>query len=200
MQTPTRHKGVHEYMKKLGKFLKAHCKDEYEFEAYEFAKDLTLEQFLLACERGDWILWLFARTNPDSLQQLTLAKGHCANSIRDLMKDDRSIKAVDTAIVFGEGKATREELDNAANEARKAVNEARKNAPTTSTDEAARAAAVDSAWASASASEDCVCAIASAWASVWGYDWVSTEKKNQKLTADICRKYLPLSIWDQSKI
>lgn len=26
------------------------------------------------------------------------------------------------------------------------------------------------------------------------------KKKNQKATADICRKYLPINIWDQSKL
>ena len=100
--------------KTLKEFLKKHdaCED-----GYEFAKDLTLEEFLNTCERGDWILWLFVRTNPDSLKELTLAKGHCANTVRHLMKDERSIKAVDTAIAFGEGKATNEELASAAYDA-----------------------------------------------------------------------------------
>ena len=117
---------------------------------------MTLEQFLNTCKRGDWILWLFARMNPDSLRELTLAKGHCANTVRHLMKDQRSIKAFDVAIAFGEGKATRKELDDA--------------------DAAAfDADAADVAFAAA-------------------------RKQNQKKAADICRKYLPLEIWNQSKI
>ena len=47
---------------------------------------------------------------PKNLRELTLAKGHCANTVRHLMKDQRSIDAVDAAIAFGEGKITKEEL------------------------------------------------------------------------------------------
>ena len=114
-------------MKKLKEFLEKNnaCED-----GFDFAKDLTLEQFLSTCQRGDWILWLFARTNPDSLRELTLAKGHCANTVRELMKD---------------------ELDSAA-----------------------------SAYA----------AYAAAFA--------AAKVKNQKETADICRKYLPIEIWNQN--
>jgi len=132
--------------KTLKEFLEKNhaCKD-----GFDFAKDLTLEEFLNTCERGDWILWLFVRMNPESLRQLTLAKGHCANTVRDFMEDERSTKAVDVAIAFGEGKATRKELDKAAS-------------------------------ASASASS-------------------LARKQNQKQTADICRKFLPIEIWDQSK-
>ena len=98
-------------MKTLKEFLKRNqaCED-----GFDFAKDLTLEQFLKTCERGDWILWLFAKMNPDSLRELTLAKAHCANTVRHLMKDQRSIKAVDIAIAFGEGRKRRATLDAAA--------------------------------------------------------------------------------------
>ena len=116
-------------------------------EAREWAADKTWKEIYTTCHRGDWLLWLFKRTNPDDLQLLTLAKGHCVN----LMKDERSIKAIDVAIAFGEGKATREELDAAA-------------------------AAVAAAYAVAAAAE----------------------KHNQQLTADICRKYLPIEIWNIS--
>ena len=94
--------------------LKKHnaCED-----AQQWAQDKTIEEAYNTCPRGDWMLWLFAKTNPDDLQRLTLAKGHCANTVRHLMKDERSIKAVDVAIAFGEGKATREELNAAAADA-----------------------------------------------------------------------------------
>jgi hypothetical protein len=46
-------------------------------------------------------------------QTITLAKGLCANTVRHLMKDDRSIKAVDVAIAFGRDEATLDELDSA---------------------------------------------------------------------------------------
>ena len=66
------------------------------------------------CQRGDWMLWLYKRMYPDNLRELTLAKGHCANTVRHLMKDERSIAAVDAAIAFGEGKISADELESAA--------------------------------------------------------------------------------------
>jgi hypothetical protein len=80
--------------------------------AIDWAGDKTIEQVVADCHRGDWLLWLASKCDI-GLQPLTLAKGHCANTVRHLLKDDRSIKAVDTAIAFGEGRATREELDAA---------------------------------------------------------------------------------------
>ena len=107
----------------LKQFLKDHnaCP-----EGYYFAKDLTLEQFLNTCNRGDWILWLFKKMQPLKDREIVLAGGHCVNTVRHLMKDECSTKAVDA-----------DDVDAA---------------------DAAR-------------------------------------KKNQKQTADICRKYLPLEIW-----
>ena len=81
-------------------------------DAVEWAANKTVEEVVATCHRGDWLLWLASKCDI-GLQPLTLAKGHCANTVRHLLKDDRSIKAVDTAIAFGEGRATREELDAA---------------------------------------------------------------------------------------
>ena len=89
------------------------------------------------------LLWLFNKTNPNDLQRLTLVKGHCANTVRHLMKDKRSIKAVDDAIAFGNGEIDVEKLNTAY------------------------ADAADAA-----------------------------KKENQQQTADICRKYLPIAIWN----
>jgi len=82
-------------------------------EAREWAGDMPIEEIVSTCRRGDWLLWLAEKVDVD-LRLRTLAKGHCANTVRHLMTDERSIKAVDVAIAFGEGKATREELDAAA--------------------------------------------------------------------------------------
>jgi hypothetical protein len=92
-------------MKNLLKKLDA-CAD-----ARIWAADKSWEEVYNTCNRGDWLLWLFKKTNPDDLQLITLAKGHCANTVRHLMKDERSIKAVDAAIAFGLGEITKEELD-----------------------------------------------------------------------------------------
>ena len=65
------------------------------------------------CHRGDWMLWIAKKLNVDLLK-LTTAKALCANTVRNLMRDERSTKAIDVAILFGQGKASREELDAAA--------------------------------------------------------------------------------------
>lgn len=161
---------------------------------YEFAKDLTLEEFLDTCERGDWILWLFQKVNPESLKEITLAKGHCANTVRHLMKDERSRKAVDVAIAFGEGRATRKELNSAA--------DAAANAASTTVDDSAAAAAYAAANATYSdAATDAAIAYAVvATANADTVFYVAAKKGRQRQTADICRKYLPLEIWNQQVI
>ena len=71
------------------------------------------------CPRGDWLLWLFYRTRTDSEQDfalLTIAKGHCANTVRHLMKDERSLKAVDAAMNYN-GDRVALKSANAANAA-----------------------------------------------------------------------------------
>lgn len=80
--------------------------------AREWAGDKTIEQIVAECHRGDWLLWLAAKVDI-GLRPLTLAKGHCANTVRHLMMDERSVKAVDTAIAFGEGKVNEEGLKKA---------------------------------------------------------------------------------------
>ena len=77
--------------------------------AIYWAGDKTIEQVIAECRRGDWMLWLAKRVNI-GLQPLTLAKGHCAATVLHLMKDERSRKAVQAAIDFGEGKITKAEL------------------------------------------------------------------------------------------
>jgi hypothetical protein len=81
--------------------------------AIEWAADMTIEEVVEKCHRGDWLLWLAKKIDID-MQKLTLAKGHCAATVLHLMKDDRSKAAVQAAIDFGEGKITRKDLDNAA--------------------------------------------------------------------------------------
>ena len=151
--------------------------------AIEWAGDKSWEQIYNTCHRGDWLLWLFQRTNPNDLQLLSLAKGHCANTVRHLMKGERSIKAVDAAIAFGEGRLSKEELDEAVADASAAA------AADAYAYYAARAAyyAAD-AYASARAAD--IAALAAAARTP-----AAAYEENQKLTADICRKYLPIEVW-----
>ena len=136
-------------------------------EAYKWAGDKSIEEIVETCHRGDWLLWLASKIGV-GIKPLTLAKGHCANTVRHLMKDERSINAVDVAIRFGEGKACRDELDNAAYAAAA-------YAPAYAAYAAAYAAYAYAA--AANAADD-----ADAYASV--------KRKNKMQTADICRKYI----------
>jgi len=157
------------------------CKD-----AREWAGDKSWEEIYNTCHRGDWLLWLFKRTNPDDLQLLTLAKGHCANTVRHLMKDERSIKAVDAAIAFGEGKISRDELDAADAAAFAASASAAAAYADAASAASAAYAAYAAAYAAAAASDDAYAA----------YVADAAKKENQQLTADICRKYLPIEVWN----
>ena len=128
--------------------------------AIEWAGDKPIEQVVAECHRGDWLLWLANRCGVE-LQPLTLAKAHCANTVRHLMTDERSVKAVDVAIAFGEGRATRDELDAAAD------------------------AAADAACYAAYAAYASADAAANAYSAAY-----AIAHTNQQQTADICRKYI----------
>ena len=176
------------------------CKD-----AREWAGDKSWEEIYNTCHRGDWLLWLFKRTNPDDLQLLTLAKGHCANTVRHLMKDERSIKAVDAAIAFGEGKISRDELDASASAADDAYADAAYAAAAADAayayaDAAAAADAADAAYADdAYAAYAADAAYADAADAFAADAFAAAKKENQQLTADICRKYLPIEVWNIEK-
>lgn len=131
-------------------------------EAKEWAKNKSWQEIFNTCEKGEWLLWLFARTNPGNLKEITLVKAHIANTVRHLITDDRSKNAIDVAIMFGNGEATKEELDAAANAAAYAANAA--------------------AYA--------------AYAAAYAANAANAENQNQKQSADICRKYLPIEIWN----
>jgi hypothetical protein len=137
-------------------------------DAIEWAESKTVEEVVATCHRGDWLLWLASKCDI-GLQPLTLAKAHCANTVRHLMDDDRSLKAVDTAIAFGEGRATREELDAAYAAAYASARAAAYAAAAAS----ARAAAYAAAAADAYYDADAAAAI-----------------ENRLQTADICRQYI----------
>jgi len=141
-----------------------------------WAEGKSWEEIYNTCHRGDWMCWLFVRTNPDDLQILTLVKGHQANTVRHLMKDKRSLKAVDAAIAFGEGKIDLRKLN----------------------------AAFKSAWAAAGAATFVAyAAYAAAYAALVSErtadDAASTAHKADAAayeeTANIFRKYIPIELF-----
>jgi len=154
-------------------------------EAIEWLQDKTLQEAFATCERADWMLWAYARLYPDNLRELTLVKGHCVNTVRYLMRDERSIKAVDAAIGFGEGKIDKSELAAYAASAAAYA--------------AAAAAAYDAAAYDAAAASSAAAASAAA-SSAAAYDASSStasaaDARKQSLAeqADICRRYLTIA-------
>jgi len=228
------------YLEWLGKFSEIHNLDKFKMkdlliklgacqEAKDWAADKDWKEIYQTCHRGDWLLWLFQKTNPNDLQLLTLAKGHCANTLRDLMKDERSIKAVDVAIAFGEGKASREELDSAAAYAAYAANAAYAYASAAYASAAyaaadasyvassaaayaatahayASAAYASAAYAASYAASSAAAYAATAHAASARASYAAADasyaassaarKENLQLTADLCRKYLPIEVWN----
>ena len=81
-------------------------------EARLWAGDRTIEEVLRDSWRGDWLLWL-AKKLDLPFNKLTLAKARCAKTVIHLMKDERSVDAVNVAEKFGLDECTLEELNNA---------------------------------------------------------------------------------------
>ena len=184
-------------------------------EAITWAKNKTWNEIYSTCHRGDWLLWLFKRTNPNDIRLLTLAKAHCANTVRHLMRDSRSIKAIDVAIAFGEGSATEEQLQEAYIAAAIATSVASTTADSaaayvashaSTTAAYAASAAASATYSVAATAADSAAAEYAAAAAEYAdsaYTTASTASaayasrtKNQLETADICRKYLPIEIWN----
>jgi len=151
-------------------------------EARQWAVNKTAKQVIKTCHRGDWMLWLYKKLQPNDLQNLTLAKGYCAKTVIHLMKDERSINAVNAAIAFGNGEISRTELNAAADAA---------------ADAAYADAAADAAYADAAAAAYAAAAYAAAAYAAYAADAAAAayaayaRTNNQKDTADICRQYLP---------
>ena len=62
------------------------------------------------------MLWFAAKIGVNK-RLLVLATARCAETVKHLMKDERSIKAVEVAIQYGLGNASEEELEKARKEA-----------------------------------------------------------------------------------
>ena len=179
--------------------------------AREWASNKSIDEIWATCHRGDWMLWLARKLDIDK-RVLTLAKGHCANTVRHLMKDERSITAVDMAIKYGEGNATDSELAAAADAAYDAADAAYAYDAAFAADAFSAYAAADAAdaydadaadaydaaaaaayVAAAAATAAYVAAAAAAYTADAAAD-ADARKKSQQATAEICRKYIPLDL------
>ena len=165
-------------------------------DAKEWASDKTIEEVVNTCHRGDWLLWLAKRVDID-IRPLTLAKARCAKTVIDLMKDQRSIDAVNIAERFGLNECTMEEL-SAAYTAAYNTTTASVAAAFSATAAAFSATAATAATAAAAFSSTAAAAAATAAAANADYAVASDARaKNQKQTADICRDILGQLIVDR---
>ena len=147
-------------------------KTPYEFMVW--VENKTWNEVFETCHRGDWLLWLFKKTminDEDNLRKLTLVKAHCASNFRKLMKDQRSLNALDVAIKFGNNEATIEELKNAAITANAAY-------------------AFNSNYITYAAYG------ATAIYNDGSYGYAYIKRQDQLEIANICRKYLPIEVWN----
>ena len=157
-----------------------------------WAADKTIEEVVSTCERGEWLLWLAQKVGVP-LQELTLAKARCAKTVIHLMRDKRSINAVNVAEKFGLGECTLEELKEAAYAAAAAYAYATAAAAAYAAADAYTTAyttayAAATAYATAAAYDATAGAYAAADAYTTAY--TTAKKENQKLTADICREVI----------
>jgi len=170
----------------------------------EWACDRTIEEIIKDSWRGDWLLWLAKRLQLP-LNKLTLAKARCAKTVIYLMKDQRSINAVNIAERFGLDECTLEELSAAADDAYAAYADAATAAAYADADADAATAAAYAACTCADAADayaaaacaDAACAdAAAAYAAA-----CAAKKKNQQKTSDICVEILgELIITEVNKI
>jgi hypothetical protein len=152
--------------------------------ALQWVGERTMKQAFADCERGDWILWAHGKFFPEKKRELVLAAAHCANTVRHLMRDERNKKAVDAAILYGEEKISEGELSS--------IIGAADDAAFAAADYAALYAAA-SAYAANDAADAAYAAFCAAAAiGSDSDDYNAAKKENQKLTADICRKYLTI--------
>ena len=146
--------------------------------AIKWAGDKTIEEVVKECHRGDWLLWLAKKIELPERKIISCA-GDCANTVRHLMKDERSTKVVDLCMNFEDESISFEELEIARDDARAAYAAAYDDADEaylTARAYAARAAARD---ARALAAEAAARAAAAA-----------AYKDNQLQTANIVRERL----------
>lgn len=147
-------------------------------------KHYSFEEAYQNCPKGEWLLWLFFKTslNQETENIFFLTKGLCANTVRNKMTDKRSLNAVDAAIAYGKGQIRKERLRAAAAYAACAYSAC--SFPDSFHAAYAAYAAAYTEFSSFAASYAAACASDS-----------DARKKNELLTANICRKYLPIEIW-----
>jgi hypothetical protein len=158
----------------------------------------NVEECYCEFDRGDWLLSLIAKLidhcNEDHLRKLTLVKGLCAQLVIHLMDDERSRRAVEVAIAYGNGTASREDLDAALTDAHAAAFAAFANADDSASANATHTAACSATTAATVHGHSSVAsyaAEASGYA-VYASAADSARKDTLKKCADIVRAHYSL--------
>ena len=153
-------------------------------EANGWVSDKNIEDAVKEVERGDWLLWL-AKKIDIPIKPLTLAKARCAKTVIHLMKDQRSIDAVNLAEKYGlTDEISDDDLKNAAADAYYAADAA------AAYDAAAAAYYAADAAAYYAASADAYYAASADAAAYYAASAAAAKTKNQLQTAYICREIL----------
>ena len=162
-----------DYAKENGIYL---CDKEYLQEKSSF------EQAWTDCPRGDWMMYIAYKLGVDR-KRLIYCNVQIARTVQHLMKDERSVKALDVFEKYSLGKATIEEFEEAEYQALDAAANAANAAYAASNADAANAAF--SAYAASNAASNAAnAAVAS-----------KNEQKNQQQTADICMELLTQEVF-----
>ena len=168
-------------------------------DAREWNENRTLAQCWAECERGDWMMWLLSHAKVLDLKTLTKIKALQVEKIRHLLKDPRSISALDAAHAFGRGEISEQELSASAASAYDAASSASyaAAAAASASASASSAAAASAASASASAAYDAAYASASS-ASAYAAAYAAASASSAaarllflKECADIVRSVIP---------
>lgn len=143
-----------------------------------------------ACPRGDWMLWLAAKAELCTRQQLVLAACECARlSLKYVPADEvRPLRAIETAEAWARGEATLSAVRDAAYAAASAA------AYDASTYAAYAAGGVAAAAAAASAAAYAAYAAASA-ASASAYAADAARMATLKFCSDIVRRRAKEELW-----
>ena len=168
--------------------------------AMEWQEGKSLEEVWNTCHRGDWMLWLLRKSEPQDNRILYLVAGHCANTVRHLMKDERSIAGVDAAIAYGEGRIDINQIRTAAAAAAAAYAAV---AYAAAAADAAAYAAADAAAADAAAAYAAAAYAAAAYAAAAAADaaaayaaaaYAAARNKSRQATAEIVRQHVSLEM------
>ena len=148
----------------------------------EWVGNKTIEEVVKECHRGDWLLYL-AKLIKLPERKIISCAGHCVNTVRNLMKDERTIKLLDMCMKFEDESISFEELEVARDAALDAA-----IADAAALARAAASCCVDvyAARAAAAYAAD-ACAIADDLADA-AYTAADAHKENQLQTANIVRE------------